>query len=490
MSLRFSVLVLLLLIGLQSHSQFHIYMGDTELNNIRRISEDGTEVDELFTINTVRELEINPYTDKLWYIDNDLGIINRCNLDGTGMETMVSGLTSPNGIVLDHLNQRIFYSSSGTDQIFKANMDGSDPTVIMDGDGKPTHVELACGINKVFWTDYENGRIVALNDDGSDSEDILTGLQEPKDMEIHLASGMIYWVEGGDVNKIRRSTLTGENIEDVFDLDGVFASIEFDYSNDKLYCLDLYGLRLYRMDLDGSNSEVVFADFVAPAQIAVVSCEELCSEESVVWCGEGPYVFEQDTLIQSGSYNFIYDAVNGCDSVFTLHFQLESPVDIGLQEYYELSTDETLSLSLTDDFENVSWSDGPTGNDWEIVGGELGPGTYEFTVWADNLLYGCALSFTFIVEVGDLTTMNEISTGDLSIYPNPIRAGGRFVIDFSKIPNGMFSFRIHSLDGQMVNWGNITEGSEIQLIAPDSPGAYILLWQNGESNGTEQLLIQ
>lgn len=483
--------IILLCIAFQfgALAQFHVYFGDTGLNNIRRMSADGSEVETIMEINTVRELEINPYTDKLWFIDNDLGNISRCDLDGSNIEVMVDGLTSPSDITLDHDNQRIFYSSSGTNQIFVANFDGSDPTVIMDGDGKPIHVELECGSNHIYWCDYENGRIVRTADDGSDSEDFLTGLEQPRDLEIDEANGWIYWVEGGDVNQLRRADLNAENIQNIYQLDGNLGSIEIDDLNHKIYLLDLYASRLYRMDMDGTNVETLFSSFSNASNIAVVSCEVLCSSEQVDWCGTQPFVVEMDTLVETGIYTYVYDAVSGCDSIHTVHLTIENPVEIGLENEYQIGPEGMLDLSLSNDFVNVEWSDGTEGNDFQADAVELGIGSHEFTVTAESSLHSCQLSWTFTIVVNETTAVSLIGSGSFSLYPNPVASRQALHVRFDdqKVDSHTISF--YTIQGKLIKQVKNHGSLVTDLIAPFSPGVYMLHIQGRDWHSTSSLQV-
>lgn len=455
-------------------AQFHIYIGDTGFNNIRRIHADGTNVEEIVEIDTARELEINPYSDKLWFIDNDNGEISRCDLDGTNIEVMVAGLTSPNSIFLDHENDRIIYSSLGTNQIFVANMDGSNPTVIMDGDGAPSHVELECGTNHIYWADYENGRIVKTLDDGSDSEYFLTGLQQPKDLEIDKVNGWVYWIEGGDVNKVRRADLSGQNIEDIFQLSGPFGSIEIDYFNQRLFLLDFFDSRLYSMNLDGTDIETLFSAFSVPGNIAIVSCRPKCSSELVHWCGSQPFVNDQDTLIEADSYDFLYDAVSGCDSLHTVHLTLSNPVEMGLEVEYFIGANDELNLALTADFINVEWNDGTLGNDISIDASELGIGVHEFTVFAENTLHGCELSWTFTITVSDPNNIHFQELNSIKVYPVPVRAGQPFQLEFEANQSGAYTLSAYTSQGRLVRQEQVSSGSHVVIDAPQAAGLYLM----------------
>jgi sugar lactone lactonase YvrE len=84
----------------------------------------------------------------------DLGIdkIQRVNLDGTGLEALVTtGLIAPRGITLDAAGGKMYWMDSGTDKIQRANLDGTgvEDLIIthssgpMGGGGQPYGIALA-----------------------------------------------------------------------------------------------------------------------------------------------------------------------------------------------------------------------------------------------------------------------------------------------------------------------------------------------------------
>ncbi len=64
----------------------------------------------------------------MYWIDWGLGTIHCAGLDGSNVETLVTGLSSPQGIAVDAEGGKMYWtigSSGGRNEIYRANLDGS-----------------------------------------------------------------------------------------------------------------------------------------------------------------------------------------------------------------------------------------------------------------------------------------------------------------------------------------------------------------------------
>jgi hypothetical protein len=77
------------------------------------------------------DFAIDPHAGYI-YVANTLDRIERMNLDGTGLTTLIDGLTIPTEIAVDPLHGYIFFSQSGVSQgtagLYRARLDGSEVT--------------------------------------------------------------------------------------------------------------------------------------------------------------------------------------------------------------------------------------------------------------------------------------------------------------------------------------------------------------------------
>ncbi|ELP33000.1 protein containing Cadherin domain protein [Rhodopirellula baltica SWK14] len=160
--------------------------------------------------------------DRIFWIDSGTDEIRSSNLDGTDVQTVRSGLSNPDELFVDSVNQHIYFSEPGSDRIRRVNFDGT-------------------------------GLV-----------NVLTGLDEPRGMAIDLANDKIYWIEDGDAyNAVKRSDLDGGNKETLALVTAALNAtkpdaIVLDLVNGHVYWADELTKKVERMDLDGANRTTLF----------------------------------------------------------------------------------------------------------------------------------------------------------------------------------------------------------------------------------------
>ena len=108
------------------------------------------------------------------------GLIQRANLDGTNIESVVTGASFPFRIALDVAGDKIYWTEANQNpnKIRRANLsDGSDIEDLVIG-GNPVGIALEVLGGKMYWTNFaaNNSSIQRANLDGSDVESLLTGI--------------------------------------------------------------------------------------------------------------------------------------------------------------------------------------------------------------------------------------------------------------------------------------------------------------------------
>ena len=74
----------------------------------------------------------------MYWTDSGTGKIQRANLDGSGVEDLVTtGLTAPRGIALDPRAGKMYWTDYWTNTIHRANLDGSQIEDLVTGDRAP-----------------------------------------------------------------------------------------------------------------------------------------------------------------------------------------------------------------------------------------------------------------------------------------------------------------------------------------------------------------
>ena len=229
----------------------HIYwtnMGSLnhEDGSIERVDLDGgnrTTIVPVGAVHTPKQLQLDRRHRKLYWCDREGLRVMRCNLDGSGIETLVStGATDADrrdqtkwcvGIAIDLERGQIYWTQKGGDN---------------------------AGLGRIFRAgiDIPPGEAPGAR---SDIELVYDGLPEPIDLEIDPARRILYWTDRGDPprgNTVNRAPLEPDRDgrrpapEIVFDhlMEGI--GIALDHAGDRMFMTDLAGT-VYTARLDGSK---------------------------------------------------------------------------------------------------------------------------------------------------------------------------------------------------------------------------------------------
>jgi len=143
--------------------------------------------------------------------------IQRADLDGTNIETLVSSIgIGLFDIVVDPAANEMYWTSTqvytqkGT--IHRATLDGLQPDSLVTGQGWPAGICLDRDRGWVYWSDNFWGEIKrARLVDGSDVESVVPGVGRPIGIALDPVGGKLYWVDPL-TNRMQWSDLDGQNV--------------------------------------------------------------------------------------------------------------------------------------------------------------------------------------------------------------------------------------------------------------------------------------
>ena len=233
-------------------------------------------------------IAVDPAGGKMYWTTAGAGpfLLQRANLDGTDLETIITTVDAALGVALDAQAGRVYWNERTA--IRRANLDGTNVQTIGAG-ALMQDITLDLVNQKLYLTHWVggSGRIERSNLDGTGRETLISGIGDgsfsgPVGIGVDAAGGKVYWgyfdLLSGQ-GKVQRASLGGTNIENVVPLtsDGVDALI-LDLPHHKIYwtILDFnvnFGA-IQRADLDGSNMEQLPLTGIFPGGIAILP--ELC----------------------------------------------------------------------------------------------------------------------------------------------------------------------------------------------------------------------
>ncbi|MDE0087577.1 MAG: SMP-30/gluconolactonase/LRE family protein, partial [Candidatus Poribacteria bacterium] len=254
--------------GISAAAQDKIYWTDGSWEGkIRRANLDGSGIEDLITgLTWPSDLALDVSGGKMyWIVEDYVGFwqskIQRANLDGSGIEDLVTfrGSLAPESLALDVSGGKMYWIYF--DKIQGANLDG---TFVYDlftpGWGFPADLALDVSGGQMYWigqTEW-SGKIQRASLRGWGAQDLVTELKVPRDLALDVSGGQMYWTDHGTgghgTGKIQGANLDGTSVQDFVTTGLKFPSdLVLDVSGGKMYWTD--SGKIQRANLDGSGIE-------------------------------------------------------------------------------------------------------------------------------------------------------------------------------------------------------------------------------------------
>ena len=197
-------------------------------------------------------------------------------------------------------------------------------------------------VGRLFVLELSGGRIHSMNSDGSDRKTIVTDCRLPDGIAVDVQAGHIYWTNMGVPNlndgSIERADLDGQNRKIIVPKGATHTpkQIHLDKENGKLYWCDREGMRVMRVDLDGSKIETLVDTSQGdprPGPNATKWCVGVTIDpkrQQIYWTQKGPdnaglgRIFLANIEIPTGE-----SAANRSD-IELLYEDLPEPIDLEL----------------------------------------------------------------------------------------------------------------------------------------------------------------
>ena len=200
----------------------------------------------------------------------------------------------------------------------------------------------AATVGRLFLLDLSDGRVVSLNSDGSDRKVIVTGCRYPDGIVVDVAAGHIYWTNMGNPKandgSIERADLDGRNRKTIVPQGGTFTpkQLQLEKESGKLYWCDREGMRVMRVNLDGSNIETVVDTSQGdprPGPDATKWCVGVAVDVDggkVYWTQKGPDNAGKGRMFRAGIEIPTGQTASNRADIEVLYDGLPEPIDLDL----------------------------------------------------------------------------------------------------------------------------------------------------------------
>ncbi len=211
-----------------------------------------------------RGIAIDEKNQKIvWANDGSLGTIERCNLDGTGREVIVSGTFSPSYLAIDYIGEKIYWSESSG--IFSSNLDGSSAGQLNSlSVSSLTGLAIDSTNNLLFWAEQFSSTMIYKTNLTSISQMNIVNLQFSESlygMTLNPATNSIYWATNASpsasLSYLSSYNMVASASTLLSGLPGANSTnwngIALDYPESNLYYANSADLKIYKTSITDVN---------------------------------------------------------------------------------------------------------------------------------------------------------------------------------------------------------------------------------------------
>lgn len=184
---------------------------------IRRSTLSGTGIVDLITGQSPQDIDVDLVAGKIYW--HNFSEIKRADLSGANVQTLIGGLPGGGKVALDVAGGKVYWSVVNTNprRIDRANLDGSNVETVATVASPHSIDGLAVdGVNgKLYWTSFTLAKIQQTNLDGTGPVDITTGISVG-DIAVDTVHSKIFYRQtgGGPPDRVRSANLDGSGATD------------------------------------------------------------------------------------------------------------------------------------------------------------------------------------------------------------------------------------------------------------------------------------
>lgn len=275
--------------------------GNLTAEGIRRSDVDGNGISTIVPASAglgfVHSIKYEPSSNKLYWTDQDLGLIQKSNLDGSNVQTVVKSLffgqtSSVRGLAIDPAHSAMYWTDEDYQTVSRANLDGSGTinviTGILSGD---VAIDVPAGslffANNVAGPEGPYDAIDISNLNGTSHHTIVNGIYQLTGLDVDPVAQKIYWADVGlnrqNDTSIRRANYDGSGMQILLsNLPDVIRDLDVVPELNAMFWSSRDQGMIKRADLNGANLHTIVSGLSQPGAVHVV-VPEASSEALLVF---------------------------------------------------------------------------------------------------------------------------------------------------------------------------------------------------------------
>jgi hypothetical protein len=223
-------------------------------------------------------------------------------LNGTNSQVLYDPVAAPYGMAIDVSGEKLYWTSkAGNPRVMRCNLDGTGVETVVSGpctNNQCRSLAYDTNAKRIYWAEgLEGGKLMSAGTTDEaiaalDNAQIVLGLSgRSSGLAVDAPNGKLYWTETGTEaahNAVRSADLDGQNIATLFDgTDGLIepGHIEVDVLGQRLYFTDRTGGKLYTATVDGGDLTALLDGLLEPRGIALNNRVACTISSGFIECG-------------------------------------------------------------------------------------------------------------------------------------------------------------------------------------------------------------
>lgn len=334
--------------------------------------------------------------DKLIFTGFGQGFIGICDTSGNNYEEILSfSGGGSQGLKVDELNQKIYWSNSGN--ILSTEYNSQVVDTIYSSNNILPDIALDINGSKIFWSDIDEDKIFVSDLQGNNINEVYN------EIALNVLSlsynqdnnSLIFGRQNGIIGAI---SLSDNSIDTLTQIEHLPTELEIDTTEDKIYFINQYTLNeeistIERCNYDGTEVETIIANLGNPFGLAI-------SNTNIYWTDwDSDFVDIRSSNKQGGSITDLYESSNSNPYSLAIVSNLtvstnEFITDINI-EVFPNPTTNIIFFNTTVNFEMIKLVDFQgkvineySSNEGEISLNDVPSGIYTLCFMQKNRLIG------------------------------------------------------------------------------------------------------